>query len=26
MILESIENKKTTPRQIKIDGPLIMRG
>ena len=26
MILESIENKKTKPRQIKIDGPLIMRG
>jgi DNA-binding LacI/PurR family transcriptional regulator len=26
MILESIENKKTMPRQIKIDGPLIMRG
>ena len=26
MILECIENKKTKPRQIKIDGPLIMRG
>ena len=26
MILESIENKNTKPRQIKIDGPLIMRG
>ena len=26
MILESIENTKTKPRQIKIDGPLIMRG
>ena len=26
MILESIENEKTKPRQIKIDGPLIMRG
>lgn len=26
MILESIENKRTKPRQIKIHGPLIMRG